>query len=132
VPSSHSFKIKCLLRRCAADGSRSLSDYFSRIKFDEHRGVSFEVFDGHRETEIVEKEELELEMVELSQGKPADLQTPASVKPSNLSRRAHFQTYLRVSRVGVENVREKLARAGHARNDQPMDVEAVHHEIRRC
>lgn len=38
------------------------------------------------------------------------------------------RTYLGVSRIGIENVREKLARASHTGNDQSMNVEAIHHK----
>jgi hypothetical protein len=43
----------------------SLRDDFSGVELDEHGAVGFELFHGNGEPEIVEKEELEFEVVEL-------------------------------------------------------------------
>jgi hypothetical protein len=42
-----------------------LRDDFSGVELDEHGAVGFELFHGNGEPEIVEKEELEFEVVEL-------------------------------------------------------------------
>ena len=36
------------------------------VKFHQHGSISFEFLNGHREAEIIEEEELELEVIELS------------------------------------------------------------------
>jgi hypothetical protein len=35
-------------------------------------------------------------------------------------------TYLCISGIGIEHVGEKFTRAGHARNDQSMNIKAIH------
>ena len=75
-------------------------------------------------------------MVELCKRKTTDLKYDALVlliitvgkKTYESSRRS---SYLGISRVGVEDVGEELARACDARNNQSVDVEAVDDEIRR-
>ena len=50
-----------------------MRDDLARVKLDEHGGVCLEVLDGDGETEVVEEEELEFEMVQLREGQPANL-----------------------------------------------------------
>ena len=38
------------------------------------------------------------------------------------------ESYLRVSRIGIEHIREKLASASNSCNDQTMDVEAINNK----
>lgn len=45
--------------------------------------------------------------------------------------RRGVRTYLCVSRVGIEDIREELARARNACHNQSMDIEAVDHEIEK-
>jgi len=42
-----------------------LSNDFASIKLDEHRAVCLYLFNGHRESEVVQEQELKLEVVEL-------------------------------------------------------------------
>lgn len=62
---------------------------------------------GDREPEVVEKEELEFELVELGLGKAADLC---------------------ISRIRIEHIAEELARHRHPRDHQPMHIIAIDHE----
>jgi len=45
----------------------------SSIELYEHRRVGFDIFNGYGETEVIEQEELELKMIQLSKRQTADL-----------------------------------------------------------
>lgn len=34
-------------------------------------------------------------------------------------------TYLCISRIGIEHIREEFTRTGHARDDQSVDIKAI-------
>jgi len=44
------------------------------VELDEHSRVDLEILNGHGKAEVVEQEELQLEVVELGEGKAADLE----------------------------------------------------------
>lgn len=50
-----------------------LSNNFSSVELDEHGSICLEVLDRNGEAEVVQKKELELQVVELCQRKAADL-----------------------------------------------------------
>ena len=50
-----------------------LGDDLASIKFDEHRAVSFDLFDRHTEPEVVQKQELQFQVVEFGEWQSADL-----------------------------------------------------------
>lgn len=56
-----------------ARGGLLLRDDLPRVKLDQHGPVRLHLFEGNRQSEVVEDEELELEVVEFDEGKPADL-----------------------------------------------------------
>lgn len=49
-------------------------------------------------------------------------------KGRELPREVEVAAHFGIARVGVEHVREELARDSHAGNDQPMNIEAVDRE----
>ena len=51
-----------------------LGDNFPRVELHQHRGVCLEIFDGNSEAEIIEKEELELEVVQFGERETTNLQ----------------------------------------------------------
>lgn len=54
-------------------GSLLLSDDFSCVEFDQHRAVCFQLFHRYTQSEVVEQEELQFEIVQFCQRQPADL-----------------------------------------------------------
>lgn len=50
-----------------------LSDDLASVELDEHGAVSFDLFNGHGKAEVVQKQELKFEVVELWKRKATDL-----------------------------------------------------------
>ena len=50
-----------------------LGDDLASVEFDEHRAVSFDLFDRHTKPEVVQKQELQFQVVELGEWQSADL-----------------------------------------------------------
>jgi hypothetical protein len=50
-----------------------LRDDLAGVEFNKHRAVSLDLFDGHRQAEVVQEKELELQVVEFGEGEAADL-----------------------------------------------------------
>ena len=50
-----------------------LGDDFARVEFDEHRAVSLDLFDRHTKPEVVQKQELQFQVVKLGKWQSADL-----------------------------------------------------------
>lgn len=59
------------------------ADHLPRIKLNKHGRVSLEVLHRDGETEIVEEEKLEFEVVQFGKRKPSDLFTPESATGQN-------------------------------------------------
>lgn len=55
------------------DRPRSLRHDLSSVELYEHRRIGFEIFNGYGETKVVQQEELELEMIQLSKRQTPDL-----------------------------------------------------------
>ena len=62
-----------------------LGDDLAGVEFDEHRAVSFDLFDRHTKPEVVQKQELQFQVVELGEWQSADLDRALVI----LSRRLH-------------------------------------------
>ena len=62
-------------------------------------------------------------MVQLDQGKAADLETLANQATSKCK-----SSYLCVSRIGIEHIRKEFARTSNASNDKAVYVEAINHK----
>lgn len=84
-----------------------LSNDLSCVECDQHTAVSLELFNRDGKTEVVEKQELKFQMIQLHQGEASDLC---------------------VSGIRVEYIGEELARTSHASDDQSMNVETVNDE----
>lgn len=116
-----------LAKGSSLHGFRSLllGNDLARIELDEHRAVGFNLLDGHGESEIVEKKELQFQMVELRERQSTNLM---DMLVSCTIDQTRNPAYLCVSRICVEDVREEFAGACDASNDQSVNVEAVHHK----
>lgn len=107
------------------------ADDFTCVELDKHCSIGFQIFHGHRQAEIVQDQKLDFEVIQFGKGQTTDLN-------GNFRQhaRAHWGisyrlvTYLGVSRVCVKDVREELAGASDSSNDQPMNIETVHHKER--
>ena len=62
-----------------------LGDDLASVEFDEHRAVSFDLFHRHTKPEVVQKQELQFQVVELGEWQSADLDRALVI----LSRRLH-------------------------------------------
>ena len=51
-----------------------LRNDLSRVELDKHGAVCFQFFHGHTQPKVVEKKELELEVIELGQWQAANLE----------------------------------------------------------
>lgn len=69
---SQRFPIPVLVQR-SVPALRALRNDLPCVELDEHSRVGLEVLDGHGQPEVVEDEELQLEVVELSERKTTDL-----------------------------------------------------------
>lgn len=52
---------------------------FSGIELDQHRSVRFHLFQGDRQAEVVQEQELKLEVIEFNERKTTNLRTLAVV-----------------------------------------------------
>ena len=50
-----------------------LGDDLASVKFDEHRAVRFDFFDRYTKPEVVQKQELQFQVIKLGKWQPADL-----------------------------------------------------------
>lgn len=80
--------------------------HLSSVKLYEHRGVGLEVLDRHRESKLVEHEELNLQMVELCQRQPTHLFVSKTV-----SRQSHLPDGTREKNKKERGAREVLTLA---------------------
>lgn len=96
-----------------------LRNDLARVKLHQHGRVRLEVFHGHSEAKVVEDEKLDLEVVELGKGKSSDLLRRIRSAHQCMGKKesAGEHAYLGVSRIGVKDVGEELARAGDAGDD---------------
>jgi len=55
-----------------------LGDDLAGVEFDQHRAISFDLFDGYTKPEVVQKQKLEFQVVKLWEWQSADLKKSVS------------------------------------------------------
>lgn len=97
------------------------------VEFHQHGAVSLELLNRDGESEIVQKEELQLEMVELEKGEAADLFWGEDMLELRSEDR-DWAADLGVAGVGVEDIGKEFARACYAGDDKTVNIETVDNE----
>lgn len=97
-------------------GSFLLRDNLAGIKFDEHSSIRLDFLHGYGEAEVVQEEKLQLQMVELWEGKAANLVDTLVLDELPLWG-VTGDAHLGIARVCIENIRKEFTRACHAGYD---------------